>query len=84
MITETAEIAAGLDLAARIWPDDQSERATLLRHIIEAGIESCEQQLTQRKTKRQNAIMAIQEFAKRNENLWPANWNEIRLAEWPE
>lgn len=84
MVTETDRIAEGLDLAARIWPDDETERATLLRHLIEAGIASCELKIDERKNQRLKALEEIKKNAHVFAGMWPENWNEDRLAEWPE
>lgn len=37
MITETDEISAAMEAAARRWPADRRRPARLLRHLIEAG-----------------------------------------------
>ena len=84
MITETDTYAAGIDLAARTWPEESTERTALLRHIIDEGIQSLQQKQQNRIQQRQAAIAKIQSKADLLANMWPENWNELRLAEWPE
>ena len=37
MITETDEVAAAIDVAARHWPSDRRSRSKLLLHLIDTG-----------------------------------------------
>lgn len=84
MITETERIAEGIDLAARLWPADEAERAALLRHLIDEGIASCEQKLSAKREMRLQAIAQIQKDAAFYRDMWPDNWREDQLAGWPE
>ena len=84
MITETEAYAAGIDLAAKTWPEEFAERTALLRHIIDEGIASIQRKQQDRIQERLAAIAQIQANCDSFDNMWPENWNEMRLAEWPE
>jgi hypothetical protein len=84
MITETDRIAEGINLAARIWPVDEAERAALLRHLIETGIVACEAKIASRRAERLQALEELDRDAEFFNNLWPKNWREDQLAGWPE
>ena len=82
MITETDDIAEGIELAAMTWPADQGSRTELLRHIIAAGIEVLE--ATQRE-KREKRMAAVAELSSgKYNNIWPEGWYEEYKNEWPE
>jgi hypothetical protein len=80
MITETDEVAKLLDEAAEIWPDLANERSALLRQILATYGNDFNRELT--KARRLKALAVIESGA--FNNIWPANWNEDRLADWPE
>lgn len=82
MITETDEIAHGLELAAQVWPSDQSSRTELLRHLIAEGIRALE---AVNREKREQRMAAVAELASgKYSNLWPAGYLEELRSEWPE
>jgi hypothetical protein len=82
MITETDEIAEGLELAALTWPSDQSSRTELLRHIIAAGIQVLE---AEHREKRAQRMAAVAELSSGKYNhIWPEGYLEELRSEWPE
>lgn len=57
-ITETPEITAALDVAARRWPEDRDRPAVLLRRLIEAGAGTVADDAETTTARRQAAIIA--------------------------
>jgi hypothetical protein len=43
-LTETDELAAALDAAARRWPDDAASRSRLLLRLVEAGARAIDEE----------------------------------------
>lgn len=81
MITETDQLAEALDVASELWPDEQGERAALLRRLIAAGIETVENTVA---TAREERIRTIREAAGKLTGVWPTNWRDELLDEWPQ
>lgn len=80
MITETEELARTLEEAAAIWPEYRNKRTELLRHIIDQGSEVVHSRAEKKARKRLSALESIQsEYS----DLWPENWREEMLKEWP-
>lgn len=80
MITESDQLAEALDHAAKIYPDLRDERAELLRHLIERGIQSLDAEYNEKVEARKNAI---REVAGSLSGVWPENYLEEMRAEWP-
>ena len=80
MITETDRLADALNIAADVWPEIRTERAELLRRIIDAGIESLEQDARQRAAERIATVRALKGSMT---GTWPADWREDLRGEWP-
>jgi hypothetical protein len=81
MITETDHLSTILDKAALLWPELAHERAELLRKVLAEGGLVIESKTESLSTSRMAAIKRL------NDNfsgLWPANFNELRKAEWPD
>lgn len=56
LITESDELAAALDDAARRWPEDRHSRAKLLVHLAEAGHRALTADSQRKRTQRLTAI----------------------------
>jgi hypothetical protein len=80
MITESDELSACLDKAARLWPNCKS-RTELLRLVIEEGSKALFLQETAVKAQRMEALRNLQKIGT---GLWPADFDEQRKSEWPE
>ena len=75
LITETPELSNALDAAAFVWPEYRDNRTALLEKIIEQGSLAI---------KAQSRLSAIKNIAADYSGLWPANWRQEYLLEWPE
>ena len=80
MITESDELSACLDKAAKLWPNCKS-RTELLRLVIEEGSKSLFLQETAVRAQRMEALRNLQKIGT---GLWPADFDEQRKSEWPE
>lgn len=80
MITETDDLALALDKAAGLWPEDRNKRAELLRHIIDQG-SAAVHSMTEKKV--QQRLAALENINGLYTDLWPENWREEMLQEWP-
>jgi hypothetical protein len=80
MITESDELSACLDKAAKLWPNCTS-RTELLRLVIEEGSKAL---LLQTDAIRAQRLEALRNLQKIGTGLWPADFDEQRKSEWPE
>lgn len=82
MITETDEAASAIDalIAAKGGAMSRSEA---LRVILQEGIRALDPARIQLRTQRLNALAAIKSD-KTFSGVWPANWKEELLSEWPD
>ena len=80
MITESDELAACLDKAAKLWPDCKS-RTELLRLVIDEGSKALLLHADAVKAQRMEALRNLQKIGT---GLWPADFDEQRKSEWPE
>ncbi len=80
MITETDALAAALERAADLWPEDASDKGRLLRRVLSAGIESVETAQIKRLESRRSAI---EQAAGSLTGVWPADWRSSARDEWP-
>ena len=75
LITETQELSSALDAAAFVWPEHRNNRTVLLEKIIEQGSLAL---------KAQSRLSATSNITADYSGLWPANWRQEYLQEWPE
>lgn len=80
MITETDEISGALSQAAKIWPELAGQRTLLLRKLLEVGIQTIEMDLEKNTAQR---IAAVEKLAGSMDGVWPANWREELVEDWP-
>ena len=80
MITETDQLSDALSQAAKLWPELSGQRTLLLRKVLEVGIETIEQEATQ-KTK--SRIAGVDKLAGSMPGVWPANWKQELAEDWP-
>lgn len=73
-VTETPDIAEALDHAARVWPELKSDRAALLRKLIEVGRSAVESRTTS----------AIRKASGAATGSYPASALADLRSEWPE
>jgi hypothetical protein len=80
MITETDQLSIALAQAEKLWPEFAGQRTLLLRKVLEVGIETIEQEATQ-KTK--SRIAGVEKLAGSMPGVWPANWKQELAEDWP-
>ncbi len=80
MITETDEISGALSQAAKIWPELAGQRTLLLRKLLEVGIRTIEMDLEKNTAQR---LAAVEKLAGSMDGVWPANWREELVEDWP-
>lgn len=80
MITENDRLSTALDTAAELWPEFRTERAELLRRIIDAGIHALEHEAHEKAAAR---VKAIRTLSGSLTGVWPADWREELRDEWP-
>ncbi len=76
MVTESDEIARALNDAALVWPELRSDRAGLLRKLVETGHAAVHESGGAREIVRRAAGAAT--------GSYPRNARAELLAEWPE
>jgi non-ribosomal peptide synthetase component E (peptide arylation enzyme) len=80
-VTETPSIARALDAAARTWPELRSDRASLLRRLVEVGGASLSSREEGTLTERRAAIARVAGMAT---GLYPPGTADRLRSEWPE
>ena len=80
MITETDQLSDALSQAAKLWPELSGQRTLLLRKVLEVGIETIEQEVTQ---KAKSRIATIEKLAGSMSGVWPTNWKTELAEDWP-
>jgi len=80
MITESDELSACLDKAAKLWPEYADERAELLRQVIALGRQVVE---TRSQNTLNNRLEALKRLSENFSGTWPADFDEQRKSEWP-
>lgn len=79
-ITETDEIAAALDAAARRWPDLADDRAALLRRLVVEGGADAASAVEERIAER---LAALERSAGAATGMYAPDERERLRAEWP-
>lgn len=80
MITESDRLAKTLASAAVLWPELAEDRGTLLRKVLETGMDQVERQVEAKIQSRQRAIA---KSAGSLTGIWPTTWREELRDEWP-
>lgn len=80
-ITETEKLAQALDAAAREWPEDAENRATLLLRLVEEGHLVLKQHREELLQTRRAAIRAT---AGTFSDLYPPGYLADLREDWPE
>jgi hypothetical protein len=78
-VTETAEVAEALDLAARRWPGES--RGQLIVRLVRAGAESVAESVGEAAAARRERLDAL---AGKYTGLYPAGYLSDLRADWPE
>lgn len=81
LITETDEIAAALDEAAVIWPEEAERRADLLRHLVAEGHRVVSERAAQERDRRRRAI---RRSAGALTGVYGADYLDSLRREWPD
>ena len=74
-ITETPEVSAWLDDAARAWPEVEG-RTTLLKRLLEVGHQEVAEALSDAVDKRQHIVLAASGSLP---GVWPPGWHDDYL-----
>jgi hypothetical protein len=80
-LTETDELAAALDAAARRWPEDAHSRSRLLLRLIEAGAGALAEERERHRTRR---LAAVKRTAGALTGVYPPGYLEQLRGEWPQ
>ncbi len=80
-LTETDELSAALDAAARRWPEDAASRPRLLLRLIEAGQRAIDNERERERTRRR---AAVEHTAGALTGVYPPGYLERLRHEWPE
>lgn len=80
MVTETDELSAALDSILPTLPPGAT-RAEALRALLARGMRAVESEDAIRAAKRRQAL---NEIGTKYADVWPKNWREASLNEWPE
>lgn len=80
MITETDELAKALEAAALLWPSERLSRSSLLRKVLEVGVEQVVQQAASARSSR---LREIEKQAGSLSGVWPGGWLAELRDEWP-
>jgi hypothetical protein len=75
-ITETDEIAAALDLAAKHWPDEA--RSDLMRHLIVRGARALAESPIERTREIENALQSLAALSE----CYPEGYLDALRDEW--
>ncbi len=79
-LTETDELAAALNEAARRWPEDARSRSRLLLRLVEAGHEAISEQ---RESERRRRHAAIKRTHGQFRGVYGPGYLERLRDEWP-
>lgn len=81
MITESDDLDLALQSAAKLWPELAEERNSLVRKIIDLGIEDVKRRTDESLSRKREAIFKV---AGSLSGVWPENWRNDLRDEWPE
>jgi hypothetical protein len=80
-LTETDELAAAIDEAARRWPEDAGSRSRLLLRLVKAGQIALD---AEREGRRKHRLAAVERTAGALTGVYPPGYLERLRREWPE
>jgi hypothetical protein len=80
-LTETDELAAALDEAARRWPEDAGSRSRLLLRLVKTGQRALQ---AERGRQRDRRLAALERTAGALTGVYPPGYLEQLRGEWPE
>ena len=80
-VTETAEIAAAIEVAAGAWPEHAGQRTVLLRRLVLAGVEVAQREQAERRAAHQTQA---ERLSGSRPGVWPADAVEELHGDWPE
>lgn len=81
MITESDRLSEGLTRAADLWPEASGDKGLLVRHILDAGVDTV---LNDINTRAQRRTETVQHLAGSLSGVWPPTWKKEIRDEWPE
>lgn len=81
VVTETDEVAAALDVAAKHWPESAHSRSRLLVRLVKEGVLRVQEQEESALEKR---LRAINEAAGSMSGVFPRGYLEELRKDWPE
>ncbi|MCK0112387.1 hypothetical protein MWU75_09585 [Ornithinimicrobium sp. F0845] len=81
LVTETDDLAAALQLAARAWPQERSRARLLTRLALLGGQRLAEPSHESRLSRR---TAALEQHAGRFAGVFPPGYREALRDEWPE
>lgn len=80
VLTETDELAAAIDDAARRWPDDRGSRARLLLRLVHEGHRALAAERAEASAERRETI---ERTAGAGTGLYPDGYLERLREDWP-
>ena len=80
-LTETDELAAALNVAARRWPEDAESRSRLLLRLVQAGERAIGEEQNRERKRR---LAAVERTAGALSGVYPAGYLERLRDDWPE
>ena len=80
-LTETDELAAALDAAARRWPEDAESRSRLLLRLVQAGGRAISEERDRELARRRSAI---ERTAGALTGVYPPDYLARLRNDWPE
>lgn len=80
-LTETSEVSAALEAAARRWPEDRGEPNRLLRHLIEEGRRSIEAEAA---SEQSNRLAVLARVRGAYTGMYEPGYLAELREEWPE
>jgi len=79
-ITETPDVKAWLDDAAKVWPDQAGNRSVLIKRLLEAGHRNATATIDQAVQRRRQLIEAASGSMP---DVWPRDWyQQYKQDEW--
>jgi hypothetical protein len=81
VIPETEQIAFAISLAARLWPEFAAHPEILLGKILDAGLQELNKQS---RSLSNNRTEVTAEIGGTENGIWPANWRDELMEDWPD